>query len=207
MNNRVDVFFFLLLGLPMSLSSTSNSISSSGTFNSNSSINASADKYAALKDLDEQFKIEKSDTFSGGLNNAAAVNGGGQPNPFKANPFQQQQQQQQLQQQHQQQHQQQQQQQTQQQQQFNWVNDQGFAGTNGGGFFGTHFVQQPPPQPQANVMHTNGFGTVPYNAFNGFDNGSAGRINNNMGFGVQPVAKAAFGNPFMVRVFFSMCFH
>lgn len=45
----------------MSLSSTSNSLHSSGTFNSNSSINStpSADRYAALKDLDEQLRENK----------------------------------------------------------------------------------------------------------------------------------------------------
>jgi hypothetical protein len=180
----------------MSLSSTSNSISSSGTFNSNSSINASADKYAALKDLDEQFKIEKSDTFSGGLNNASAsanngINNNTTVNPFKVapNPFQQQQQQiqqQQMQQQHQ-------------QAQFNWASsDQSFAANNGG-FFGTNFTQQS-TSPQQNAVHTNGF-AAQYNTYNGYENSSS-RINNNGGFGVQAGAKSAFGNPFMVRNFF-----
>lgn len=42
----------------MSLSSTNSSLKSSGTFNSNSSINSapSVDRYAALKDLDEQLR-------------------------------------------------------------------------------------------------------------------------------------------------------
>jgi hypothetical protein len=47
----------MLPGLPMTKSSLSNSLNSSGgTFNSNSSLNStpSADRYAALKDLDEQ---------------------------------------------------------------------------------------------------------------------------------------------------------
>lgn len=55
-NTKID--FGLFAGLPMSLSSTSNSLKSSGTFNSNSSINStpSVDRYAALKDLDEQLR-------------------------------------------------------------------------------------------------------------------------------------------------------
>lgn len=55
-NNEIDFGFFA--GLPISLSSTSNSLKSSGTFNSNSSINStpSVDRYAALKDLDEQLR-------------------------------------------------------------------------------------------------------------------------------------------------------
>lgn len=45
----------------MSLSSTSNSLHSSGTFHSNSSLNStpSIDRYAALKDLDEQIRESK----------------------------------------------------------------------------------------------------------------------------------------------------
>lgn len=45
----------------MSLSSTSNSLNSSGTFHSNSSLNStpSLDRYAALKDLDEQIRESK----------------------------------------------------------------------------------------------------------------------------------------------------
>lgn len=45
----------------MSLSSTSNSLHSSGTFHSNSSLNStpSVDRYAALKDLDEQIRESK----------------------------------------------------------------------------------------------------------------------------------------------------
>ena len=56
-----------LTGLPMSTSSLSNNSlnSSSGTFNSNSSLNSttpSADRYAALKDLDEQLREGKVET-------------------------------------------------------------------------------------------------------------------------------------------------
>lgn len=49
-------------GLPMTKSSLSNSGNSSGgTFNSNSSLNSAltADRYAALKDLDEQLREAK----------------------------------------------------------------------------------------------------------------------------------------------------
>lgn len=61
----------------MSLSSTGNSLKSSGTFNSNSSINStpSVDRYAALKDLDEQLREMKDKD-----NNTQSA-----PNP--ANPF------------------------------------------------------------------------------------------------------------------------
>lgn len=68
----------------MSLSSTSNSLKSSGTFNSNSSISStpSADRYAALKDLDEQLReIKEKDNFNTQSSSAA--------NPFKM-PVQQQ---------------------------------------------------------------------------------------------------------------------
>jgi len=62
----------MLTGLPMSTSSLSNNSlnSSSGTFNSNSSLNAapSADRYAALKDLDEQLREAK--TMSETTNNS-----------------------------------------------------------------------------------------------------------------------------------------
>ncbi|XP_031624684.1 arf-GAP domain and FG repeat-containing protein 1 isoform X2 [Contarinia nasturtii] len=67
-------------GLPMSLSSTSNSLKSSGTFNSNSSINStpSVDRYAALKDLDEQLReIKGKDNQNQNTLSAAA----------SANPF------------------------------------------------------------------------------------------------------------------------
>lgn len=49
-------------GLPMTRSTLSNSLNSSGgTFNSNSSLNSTptADRYAALKDLDEQLREAK----------------------------------------------------------------------------------------------------------------------------------------------------
>lgn len=49
-------------GLPMMKNSLSNSLNSSGgTFNSNSSLSStpSADRYAALKDLDEQLRESK----------------------------------------------------------------------------------------------------------------------------------------------------
>lgn len=64
----------------MSVSSTSTSLKSSGTFNSNSSINStpSIDRYAALKDLDEQLReIKEKDT----QNTQTAAN------PVTANPF------------------------------------------------------------------------------------------------------------------------
>lgn len=77
-------------GLPMSLSSTGNSLKSSGTFTSNSSINStpSVDRYAALKDLDEQLReMKEKDVNTQPTTNPA--------NPFNApasatvgNPFQ-----------------------------------------------------------------------------------------------------------------------
>lgn len=82
-------------GLPMSLSSTSNSLKSSGTFNSNSSINStpSVDRYAALKDLDEQLREIKENHNQNTLTAAAPVNPfniissssspSAQPNPFQ----------------------------------------------------------------------------------------------------------------------------
>lgn len=66
----------------MSLSSTSNSLKSSGTFNSNSSINStpSVDRYAALKDLDEQLReIKEKDHQQQQNNTLSAV--------APANPF------------------------------------------------------------------------------------------------------------------------
>lgn len=77
-------------GLPMSLSSTGNSLKSSGTFNSNSSINStpSVDRYAALKDLDEQLREMKEKDIN-------THTGSNPVNPFNAsqtatvgNPFQ-----------------------------------------------------------------------------------------------------------------------
>lgn len=60
------IHFHHQTGLPMSTSSLSNNSlnSSSGTFNSNSSLNStpSADRYAALKDLDEQLREAKAMT-------------------------------------------------------------------------------------------------------------------------------------------------
>ncbi|XP_055296362.1 arf-GAP domain and FG repeat-containing protein 1 isoform X2 [Sitodiplosis mosellana] len=81
-------------GLPMSLSSTSNSLKSSGTFNSNSSINStpSVDRYAALKDLDEQLReIKEKDTHNQNTLTAAtpanpfnlSSSPSAQPNPFQ----------------------------------------------------------------------------------------------------------------------------
>lgn len=63
--NIVCMYFYSTIhtGLPMSTSSLSNNSlnSSSGTFNSNTSLNStpSADRYAALKDLDEQLREAK----------------------------------------------------------------------------------------------------------------------------------------------------
>lgn len=83
----------------MSLSSTSNSLKSSGTFNSNSSINStpSVDRYAALKDLDEQLREIKEKDYQQNTTLSAAT----PVNPFnvissppqsvqsaQANPFQ-----------------------------------------------------------------------------------------------------------------------
>lgn len=76
----------------MSLSSTSNSLKSSGTFNSNSSINStpSVDRYAALKDLDEQLREikEKDNTLSttspANPFNVIPSSPTAQPNPFQA---------------------------------------------------------------------------------------------------------------------------
>lgn len=71
----------------MSLSSTSESLrSSTGTFNSNSSISSTVDRYAALKDLDEQLReIKDKDLFNSGTSiessPTAAVT------PTNANPF------------------------------------------------------------------------------------------------------------------------
>lgn len=89
-------FVFIAAGLPMSLSSTSNSLKSSGTFNSNSSINStpSVDRYAALKDLDEQLREIKEKDNHNTLSAAVPANpfnviststsASSQPNPFQA---------------------------------------------------------------------------------------------------------------------------
>lgn len=80
-------------GLPMSLSSTSNSLKSSGTFNSNSSINStpSVDRYAALKDLDDQLREIKEKDNHNTLTaapanpfNVLSTSPSAQPNPFQA---------------------------------------------------------------------------------------------------------------------------
>lgn len=59
----IRMFLLPYTGLPMSTSSLSNNSlnSSSGTFNSNSSLNSTPtiDRYAALKDLDEQLREAK----------------------------------------------------------------------------------------------------------------------------------------------------
>lgn len=90
----------IVTGLPMSLSSTSNSLKSSGTFNSNSSINStpSVDRYAALKDLDEQLReIKEKDNhnqntliaavpanpFNLSSSSSLSVSPSAQPNPFQ----------------------------------------------------------------------------------------------------------------------------
>ncbi|KAG5674928.1 hypothetical protein PVAND_004872 [Polypedilum vanderplanki] len=93
-NNKI----YNAAGLPMSTSSLSNnslnSSSGTGTFNSNSSLNStpSADRYAALKDLDEQLREAKalSEATTNEQNPPAST--AIPVNPFK-NPFQQQQQQ------------------------------------------------------------------------------------------------------------------
>lgn len=148
---------FAFAGLPMSLSSTSNSLKSNGTFNSNSSINStpSVDRYAALKDLDEQLReIKEKDTLNTQSSSPA--------NPF--NPF----------------HAAQAQSttvtngwindQSQQQQQFNVAN--GNIGTispnlyasspaysmNGGGQFIANGIHQPHQKLSSNGMYNNGMG-------------------------------------------------
>lgn len=89
-------FFLFISGLPMSLSSTSDSLKSSATFNSNSSINStpSVDRYAALKDLDEQLREIKeketnntqttASTITANPFNSSPQTGGAQPNPFQS---------------------------------------------------------------------------------------------------------------------------
>lgn len=74
---------YLFLGLPMSLSSSNSLNSSSGGFASNSSLNStpSADRYAALKDLDEQLRETKEREAPSNFQMGTS------PNPFK-NPFQ-----------------------------------------------------------------------------------------------------------------------
>lgn len=89
----------------MSLSSTSNSLKSSGTFNSNSSINStpSVDRYAALKDLDEQLReikekdnnntLSSTTSSSSSSSTASSSSSSATANPFnmtsvQANPFQ-----------------------------------------------------------------------------------------------------------------------
>lgn len=81
-----------IAGLPMSLSSTSNSLKSSGTFNSNSSINStpSVDRYAALKDLDDQLREIKEKDNHNTLTaapanpfNVLSTSPSAQPNPFQ----------------------------------------------------------------------------------------------------------------------------
>lgn len=98
---------YIFAGLPMSLSSTSNSLKSSGTFNSNSSINStpSVDRYAALKDLDEQLREIKekdnnntlssttSTSSSASSSSSTSSSSSAAVNPFnvtsvQANPFQ-----------------------------------------------------------------------------------------------------------------------
>lgn len=98
--NHANLVCFILAGLPMSLSSTSNSLKSSGTFNSNSSINStpSVDRYAALKDLDEQLReIKEKDNhnqntlsaavsanpFNLSASSSLSVSPSAQPNPFQ----------------------------------------------------------------------------------------------------------------------------
>ncbi|XP_070496621.1 arf-GAP domain and FG repeat-containing protein 1 isoform X2 [Chironomus tepperi] len=86
-NNKI----YNAAGLPMSTSSLSNNSlnSSSGTFNSNSSLNSttpSADRYAALKDLDEQLREAKVVNETVEQTNPSATSAI-PVNPFK-NPFQ-----------------------------------------------------------------------------------------------------------------------
>lgn len=89
-------FTVCIQGLPMSLSSTSTSLKSSGTFNSNSSISLtpSVDRYAALKDLDEQLReIKEREQLNTQTSPAAAPNALSTisaANPFKVPAAQQQ---------------------------------------------------------------------------------------------------------------------
>lgn len=159
----------------MSLSSTSNSLKSSGTFNSNSSINStpSADRYAALKDLDEQLReIKEKDNLNGQTSSSA--------NPFKLpaqqqpahNPFQ-----------------------ASNQTQNSWLTDsQQFTTLNGG-----------LPVPNGNLYPTQAFngtnataGNSPYiNGFNGVQNHS--QLKSGIGFnGISAQNGYAQKNPFAV---------
>lgn len=114
---KLTIYSYHRTGLPMSLSSSTNtSLNSASTFNSNSSINSAAnsqvDRYAALKDLDEQLREVKdkelfqSTTNGGSISSSSTASssttslhqspggGGGGANPFKqasahiGNPFQ-----------------------------------------------------------------------------------------------------------------------
>lgn len=174
-------------GLPMTKSSLSSSLNSSGgTFNSNSSLNSTptADRYAALKDLDEQLREVKPPSSNGAptesagnqINKNKAINRFNvylipyqflavPVNPFK-NPFQPQQQ----------------------------------------------IHQQPPPQQHQHSQQSyqnwtipesqspfNGFGS-PVNGFGSPVNTNGFYFNHNNGIISPPTAfgKGGFGNPFVV---------
>jgi hypothetical protein len=173
-------------GLPMTKNSLSNSLNSSGgTFNSNSSLNStpSADRYAALKDLDEQLRDSKSELAqsepAGNLKSFGtlkdlpsnlifrplAIPVNPFKNPFQSSPLQQPQQQQQ------------------QQSYPNWTI----------------------PESQAPF---NGFGS-PLNS-NGFSNGFYYNHNMTNGIIAQPTAfgkQGGFGNPFVVSSSVDKEFH
>lgn len=69
----------------MSTSSTSNSLYSNGTLNSSTATSTpSADRYAALKDLDEQFR-ESKENQSMTINNQQPQPSMNSANPFKTN--------------------------------------------------------------------------------------------------------------------------
>lgn len=170
----------------MSLSSTSNS---SGTFTSNSSLNStpSIDRYAALKDLDEQIrenkeKAELALVTSTQQQQQQQLNAT-QVNPFKTNnPFKVQQQQ----------HQQQQQQHShlqhqvphQSQMNANWNQDHLFAGQNG------NFGQQFKPNGINNQHHPTNGG---FNSEYSMPQSAVLMNKNNFMFATQNIAQ---GNPF-----------
>uniref|UniRef100_A0A8D8FCN6 Arf-GAP domain and FG repeat-containing protein 1 n=1 Tax=Culex pipiens TaxID=7175 RepID=A0A8D8FCN6_CULPI len=204
-------------GLPISASSRSSSALSSAT--------PSVDRYAALKDLDDQFreiKFESETNNNNVISSSASTNGLSNglmngnhtndvhqvstANPFKtANPFQQQPQQQQ-------------------QQTLSWAIPGSTPPTATNGFYASSsspyqngFVH--PAAAAANLLNGNGVNGFT-NAFHHHpsSNGSTGNINNNNGYGhiqagvVPPYGVhhggavnhfGHFGNPFMVSWIFS----
>lgn len=201
-------------GLPISASSRSSSALSSAT--------PSVDRYAALKDLDDQFREIKfeSETNNNVISSSASTNGLSNglmnghhandvhqvstANPFKsANPFQQQPQQQQ-----------------QQQQTLSWAIPGSTPPTATNGFYASPsspyqngFVH-PATAAAANLLNGNGVNgfTNAFHQHHPSSNGSTGSVNNNNGYGHIQTGVATpygvhhggsvnhfghFGNPFM----------